>query len=308
LSDKPSLYPTTWRPSTLKEILNRQYEPPPWIIKDLLPKDAGTLASGLPHSTKSLSWLGASIESVVNQTVWGHFDASKVRRSLFIETEDPRWLVEDRIRGFATGLGLDPSDLSDLGFGLACTGPFHLITSQIQVQKLIEEWEPDWVVLSTLQGLIQGADWAEQKDMGPVNAAIVRLQRICPLVVVTHSPRGGQRRAAGTVTQDANYLTLMHFEKYKREDGTYISVLGDSKMGSELDFNLKLEVVESDGRSQVRSLQYVPISMSKRDRVLQLIVQHPGADPSALALLAGCTKRYVQEIMKEEGVANKYRN
>lgn len=144
--------------------------------------------------------------------------------------------------------------------------------------------------------------------MGAVNAAIVRLQRICPLIVVTHSPRGGQRRAAGTVTQDANYLTLMHFEKFKREDGTYISVIGDSKMGSELDFNLKLEVADHEGRSQVRSLKYVPLSISKREQVLRLIVQHPDADTGAIALLAGCSKRYVQEIMKEEGVANKYRN
>ncbi len=299
----PALFPASWRPSPLKEILNRQYVPPPWVLRDLLPKSAGLLCSGLPHASKSLSWLAACIESVTHHKVWGRFDASSVKRALFIETEDPPWLVEDRVRGIADGLGLKSHDLNDLGFGLACTGPFNLVAEQIKLAKLIESFEPDWVVLSTLQGLIQGLDWNEQKDMGAVNAALVRLQRLCPLVNITHSPRGGQRRAAGSITQDANYLTLMHFEKQLRNGHTYINVEGDSKMGSELLFDLRLNISDiNDGdttRTQVKGVVYEYESLSKKERVIEAIVQHPTADASAIAIICDCSERYVFTIIKE---------
>ena len=265
-----ALFPAAWRPAPLKEILNRQYEPPPWILEDLLPSEAGLLCSGLPHAGKSLNWLAAGIESVVKHTVWGKFKAPKVRRMLYIETEDPRWLVEDRVRGLTQGFGLSTHDLDDIGFGLACTGPFNLFQCQVQLTKLVESFEPDWVVLSTLQGLLQGRDWKEQKDMGDVNAILVKLQRLVPLVVLTHSPREGQRRAAGSVTQDANYLTLMHFEKFTRNQKTYVSVEGDSKMGAELQFELRMdmaEVTDADRtRTQVRRISY-EFQVSKRELV-----------------------------------------
>ena len=218
---------------------------------------------------------------------------------LFIETEDPRWLIEDRIRGLADGLGLNAHDLEDCGFGLACTGPFNLVHSQIMLSKLIDDFKPDWVVLSTLQGLIQGLDWNEQKDMGAVNAALVRLQRQCPLVVITHSPRGGQRRAAGTITQDANYLTLLHFEKQIKNGQTFINVEGDSKMGSELLFDLKLDIVDLGDRTQVRRVGFEYQALSKRERVAQAIIAHPNSDPAAIALICECSKRYVYELMEE---------
>jgi len=298
----PALYPASWRPAPLKEILNRQYEPPPWILEDLLPSEAGLLCSGLPHSGKSLNWLAAGMESVINHTVWGKFRAPGVKRMLYIETEDPQWLVEDRVRGLAHGYGLNPHDLNDIGFGLACTGPFNLVQSQTQLAKLIEGFEPDWVVLSTLQGLLQGRDWKEQKDMGDVNAILVKLQRIVPLVVLTHSPRDGQRRAAGSITQDANYLTLMHFEKFTRNQKTYVSVEGDSKMGAELEFELRMDMAEiTDGdriRTQIRKISY-EYQFSKRDLVLEALVHHPTADAAAIAVMCECSERYVRDLKRE---------
>jgi hypothetical protein len=54
--------------------------------------------------------LAACLEAVVFHKVWGHFDAAAVKRALFNETEDPRWLVEARIGGIAKGLLLAPGD------------------------------------------------------------------------------------------------------------------------------------------------------------------------------------------------------
>lgn len=305
MPDNPLIYPASWRPSSLKEILNRAYEPPPWVVAPLLPKHAGLLCSGQPHAGKSLMWLAAGMESCIKHTVWGKYDASSVRRMLFVETEDPRWLVEDRVRGLAQGFGLDPDeDLSRYGFGLACTGPFNLLSSYIQLERLIEEWQADWVVLSTLQGLIAGRDWNEQKEMGDVNAILVRLQRKCPAVVITHSPKSGLRRAAGTITQEANYLTLMHINKRIQASVVVLDVEGDSKMGAELNFNLAVTLSQvsdlNSERSQVHTVLHDSSDEVLRYRVLNWHSEHPDDDAETIAVICGCSKRYVYKVLAEK--------
>jgi len=171
-------YPEVWKPRSLEDILSRTPEPPPWVIEGLLPAESGILCSGQPHAGKSLIFLYAALESVLKHTVWQKFPCPKVNRVLFIETEDPRWLVERRVHGFAKGLGIEPGeDLEKIGFFVSCPGPFKLLDNKEALTDLIKEVNPDWVVLSTLQGLIPGLDWSQQKDMSNVNAIMVELQR-----------------------------------------------------------------------------------------------------------------------------------
>jgi hypothetical protein len=118
--------PKGWVVRDLGDALQGSGQKPPWIIEDLLLAETATQISAHPHSMKSLAWLAAAIESVATQTVWGHFDASAVSSSLFIESEDPQWLVEERIRGIAAGLGL--SGVEDApGFHYLRAGPFDLV-------------------------------------------------------------------------------------------------------------------------------------------------------------------------------------
>jgi hypothetical protein len=238
-------YPAEWRPRSLKEIANRAWETPhsiPWVIKDILAAQSALLCSGQPHATKSIDWLAACIEAAVKHTVWGKFDASAVKRTLFIETEDPEWLVENRVVSLMKGLGLKQTDdLEKYGFFFSATGPFDLVKTEKQLRALIDSVKPDFTVLSTLQGLVPGRSLSEQKDMSEPNAMVVNLAKLTPMIVITHSPRDSSvRRSYGAITQDANYLTLMHFEKDVKGDETTIHVTGDSKLGTELDFKIRM--------------------------------------------------------------------
>src|SRR2546425_7479398 len=87
--------PEGWEILDLGDALAGRENKPPWIIKDLLLADTATQVSAHPHSMKSLAWLEAAIEAPARQTVWGHFDASAVQRTLFIESEDSRWMVAE---------------------------------------------------------------------------------------------------------------------------------------------------------------------------------------------------------------------
>jgi hypothetical protein len=214
-----------WNVFTYLNAQQSQLTEPPWKIKGLVVEGGATQVSAHPHGMKSLSWLNAALESVTLHTVWRHFDASSVQCVLYIESEDPQWLVEARIRGIAKGLGLDPN-MEQPGFHYICPGPFDLVKEEESLRELFSKYHPDYVVLSTLQNLLAGRDWISQKDMQPVNALIVRLSRICPLVVLTHSPWDSEkRRAAGTITQFANFAVTMHYQK--------ITPGGDTKPGAE---------------------------------------------------------------------------
>jgi hypothetical protein len=112
---------------------------PPWIIRDLLLGGSATLVSGLPRSMKSLSLLGACLDAIVTGRVWGRFDAPDIKRLLFIETEDPEWMVASRIQGLVKGLGLkDPIEIP--GFNYSCVGPFDLLGNKDGLRRLIDRY------------------------------------------------------------------------------------------------------------------------------------------------------------------------
>jgi hypothetical protein len=277
----------------------------PWIVESLLAEESGTLVAALPHAMKSLAWLAACVESVTTHKVWGHFDASGVEDSLFIETEDPWWLVEARIRGIAKGLNLAASAQVP-GFHYVCPGPFDLVGQEKNICAQIERHKVNFIVISTLQSLLGGRAWGKQEDMQPLMAMVVRLARACPVVVLTHSPWDRkQRRAAGTVTQAANFLTNIHFEKFVNHQSgeTYAHVVVDSKAAArETDFSLKL-LTEGDPSdpTSVRGIEYVGEGWPKgiaKDAVLAALEADPEADLGEIADRAGVSRRYVQRIAK----------
>src|SRR5271165_6362941 len=241
---EPALHlPPGWHVRDLSDAIAGTGQKPPWVIEDLLLARSATQVSAHPHSMKSLAWLAACLESVAAHKVWGHFDASSVKSSLFIESEDSRWVLEQRLRGISKGLGLKGAEDAP-GFHYLRTGPFDLVGMETTLAQILDHYRPDFAVLSTLQSLLAGRSWKEQQDMQPVNSLIVRLaDQYCPIVLITHSPWDTrQKRAIGTISQAANFLTSLHFEKTSNGDGTFVHVTLDSKLGAEeSDFTLKLE-------------------------------------------------------------------
>jgi len=128
------------------------------------------------------------------------------------------------------------------------------------------------------------------------------------LFLVTHSPWDRrQKRAAGSVTQTANFVTAIHYQKQvARKSGmTFVHVSVDSKAGAlETDFSLKLE---TDGSprdpSSVRQIVYTGKGWPKgagREAILAELEADPDASTKEIAERADVTERYVQRIIKEE--------
>jgi hypothetical protein len=296
--------PPEWRPRSLAEILSRDYVEPRWIIDGLLLEKSALLTSGQPHSGKSLNWLAAAIESVSTRIIWGKFASPNVQRVLYIETEDPDVVVEQRVRELAKGLAIDPKSPPE-GFRLICTGPFEIVKMEAELNALIDLHKPDWVVISTLQGLLGDRDWKEQSEMSAVNATFVRLSRRCPLVVITHSTWDKKnKRAAGSITQAANFLTLVHFDKKIAAGVTKTVVCLDCKLGQNEQFDLILETAQVPGRDQpeLRRVRYAgEHAPTQAEEIRAYTKGHPNASPREVSQAVGCSYEHARKVMKQPG-------
>jgi hypothetical protein len=295
-----------WRVRSFQDALKGS-PTPPWVIQDVLLAESATLVSAQPHAMKSLSLLAASLEAVATHKVWGHFAAPSIDSVLFLETEDPPWMVESRIRGLAKGLGLAESDPVQ-GFHYACVGPFDLLQEKKRIASIVKDCAPKFIVLSTLQNLLKGKDWNSQADMQPVMAELVEMSRGCPLFLVTHSPWDKKaRRTAGTVTQTANFMTAMHYKKTidKNSREANVDVVVDSKAGAlETHFSLKLEIDGTNSRDPgaVRRVFYAEAGKSAgndRAAIIQALENDPEPTTAEVAEVVGCTQRYVQQVRRE---------
>lgn len=232
----------------------------------------------------------------MGQKVWGHFSVTSVTRTLFLETEDPQWMLTQRIQHLANGMGIKASDVPEAGcFVLGCLGPFDLVAMERNLKSVIEKYKPDFTVLSTLQGLLAGRDWTKQDQMGPVNALLVNISKdYSPLISITHSPWDKkQQRAAGTVTQVANFPTTCHYQKFLAHGETYTSVKIDSKLGGD-DPKFKLHLTKANDSS----VRFVYEQHADKAEIAKYIADHPNETATDLADMFGISERYARTLKK----------
>src|SRR5262249_21666052 len=114
----------------------------------------------------------------------------------------------------------------------------------------------------TLQNILEGRDWTQQREMADVMARLVETARRCAMVLLTHSPHDQrQKRAAGTITLGANCATHIHYEKVLDRNArkSYVNLAVDSKSGAEdTEFALELlrDPADPDEVSSVRGFQF----------------------------------------------------
>lgn len=281
--------PSTWKFKTLKEILeNPPPLDPPWRIRGMMADGCGTQISSHPHGMKSYTWLQAMIEASLGLPIWGHFESIAIKKTLFLETEDPELMVAQRVHRLAMGMNIKASDCENCSFVMGNLGPFDLVACRDYIKRLFDHYKPDVAVLSTLQGLLGGRDWKEQSQMQDVNALLVQIaHEYCPLTVITHSPWDPKlKRSAGSVTQAANYQTLMHYEKFS----SYIKVRLDSKLDESSQFRIKIVNMEGDG------LKFHWAIMDGQEAINQYLLDHPNETSQQIAEHFGCSDRYIRKL------------
>jgi hypothetical protein len=213
----------------------------------------------------------------------------------FVETEDSRAVIQNRIKGLLRGLGIDrlPN-----GFSYQRIGSHNLVKNfdEFRAGVLAPDKKgvtPKLVVISTLHNLIPGVDLKNPGgDLSVLNSFWTRLSDDCPTVLLTHSPHSGEKRAIGGVMQQANFESSLHFVKSR--DGRSITLTPDSKLsGDEKPFRLRIDV--EDG--EVRRFVYAP--PTKGEQVREYIAANPDATTGEIADALECSKKTVQRAIKE---------
>jgi RecA-family ATPase len=271
-----------WGIGSLAEAIASKMEKPAEVIKGgILLQASANLTSGQQHAMKSYAWLAAAIEAATRQTVWGSLPAPDVKRTIYIEIEDPKWMVEKRVKKIAKGLGLTTAEIRNSGFEYVAVPPFNLKTPQQEkrLTTLIKTLRPDFMVISTLQATLNGGeDMRQQQDMAPVMQAVLRLSRLCPSVLLTHSPRNNrQKRAYGAVTQDANFATLVHFTKSTKKKNTIVATLDSKELAATDDFEIKVIDTPNGG------IKFECVGTPVQNQVAKFIRDNPTMSGRAIA-------------------------
>src|SRR5437588_1667863 len=290
----------------ISDALKGESEPFPWAIEGLIVQGSANCVSGHPHAMKSFNMLAGCIELAHTQTLWDKFKAPNIKSTLYIETEDPKPLLEARIRGLLRGFGIE--DVEQLPtFHYARLGPFDLVEMKDHLIELINHFKPDFVVLSTLQGLLGNRAWNQQQDMSAVNALFVKIGGMLPgaLMVITHSPLDTDaRRPAGTITQLANYATAIHFRKAGSAGQTHIDVQVDSKIGcEETNFTLDVTLSKSpEGENEVRKIECAKTMRLTKKQILVEVFKEQGLTAKTKDVVDAVTAR----LSKGDTVSTKY--
>jgi AAA domain len=294
-----------FRVYSLSDAFEEDPEQQHWLIEGILQKDAAAITSGKPHARKSLSWLACAIEAVTKGTCWGQHKVHAVRSVLFLEAEDSKNLLKKRIRGLAKGQAIDHKNLSGDGFFWMRTGRFDLVKRKGQLLDVLDRIKPNLLILSTLQAFVAGRDLNEQKEMSDVMDVIADIvSRYCSVVLITHSPQAkNSKRAIGTITQEANFATILYFEKKAADHGVAVTkVKLDTKDGESREFALRLgvRVLGKNGSGQdeteVRTVEVMPAS--KAELVRKALADDPDAPAAVIAQQVGCNPSYVYQIIE----------
>jgi len=294
-----------WEPRDWKTILTNPTPPTLYVIEGLLGQQSGAFIAGKPHAMKSLSTLYGSLEVLTKGTFWG-LKAHGVERVVFLETEDPRIVVEQRIRELSKGLDVDPENVPD-GFVLLTPGRIDLGNAQTQatLYRKLREHKPDIAVFSTLQGMLGEQDWNQQSDMSPIHAFVMLICReICPVILITHAPQDKkQRRPIGSISQSANYLVVGHVSKWITPKGEQqISLELDSKLGGQKEFTLRLV---TDGQ-EIRGFEQGKSEHGRKEDILELHELEPELKPQEIADRLAVSVQYVRRVLAESKLRKKH--
>jgi len=288
-----------WGIGSLAEAIASRMEKPAEVIGGgILLQASANLTSGQPHAMKSYAWLAAAIEAATRQTVWGSLPALDVKRTIYIEIEDPKWMVEKRVKKISKGLGLTAQEIRNSGFEYMAVPPFNLKNPQEEkrLTTLIKTLRPDFMVISTLQATLSGEDMRQQQDMAPIMQAVLRLSRLCPSVLLTHSPRNTKlKRAYGAVTQDANFATLVHFTKSMKKKNTIVATLDSKELATEGTFEIKVIDTPNGG------IKFECIGTPVQNQIKKMIQDNPNMTGRAIARqlnLPTSTVAYVKRQLK----------
>jgi len=134
---------------SLREVMDEPDTPVPYVIQGWLAARDFVVVGGEPGTGKSVFALDLAIALSSGTEFLGSFRPDKQQTVLYLDEEMDRQLARRRIRQLVGGRQLEPEDLAMHYFNSSGLN-LDRAESRLQFRVLLEQHEPDWVVLDSL--------------------------------------------------------------------------------------------------------------------------------------------------------------
>lgn len=168
-------------------LMNMEFEPFSWCVEDIIPETGIGILSGQPGSGKTwLSLLQACC--IASGKKWFGYETKK-KRVLYIDEENIKKSIQDRLKMIVSGHNFTSEELKDLHF---MSNQGLNIDDDELIEKLkekIEELEPGVIYIDMLDNIHNAKN---ENDAGEINKLISKLKEIVRVydvvfVLLTHN-------------------------------------------------------------------------------------------------------------------------
>ena len=176
------------------DIFNATYDPVEWVIQDLFPMRAKTIAVGDFEAGKSYFTLGAALSIASGKTEYLGFTIKKQRKVLYVDLENGHQETIKRVHKLSKGHGIDIEMCRDTFGLLTKPGDFEDVFPMIEAQ--VEVFCPDVIIIDNLYQLSGSSNIADADKIKPLLTRIenLRSQKESAIILVHHFNKNTQEQ------------------------------------------------------------------------------------------------------------------
>lgn len=216
-----------------RDVLTARDSTPGWLVEHFWMQSSHGAIAGEPKSFKSTLAMDLAVSVASGKPFLGKYAVMQTGPVLYIQNENARWIMRDRLEKIASNKGL-VGHVSHHRDGLSVRWPpavpIQMINQQSfmlsdplhlkQLEELVESMKPALIIFDPLYLMFDG-DINSARELSPVLTWLLEMRNVhsCAVIVIHHwkkassegSQRGGQRMLGSTTLhgwiESAWYIT-----------------------------------------------------------------------------------------------------
>ncbi|MDE2020737.1 MAG: bifunctional DNA primase/polymerase [Patescibacteria group bacterium] len=193
----------------------QKFQPPEWLLQDILPKNGTIQLTGPPKSFKTFLALDIALGISVGQETFGQVPAAAP--TVYIAGENAPSIALKHVPAWRLARGIE----GKIPFWIVRTMPRAAVLEEIQ--EAAEEIrktgiQPALIAIDTATRALRGLDENSAKDMGLFSAACEYLQREthATILVIRHTGKDTARGGRGSNVLEGDFDTIISVARYEK--------------------------------------------------------------------------------------------
>ncbi|MDE2020018.1 MAG: bifunctional DNA primase/polymerase [Patescibacteria group bacterium] len=201
----------------------RKFQPPQWLLKDILPRNGTVQLVGPPKSFKTFLALDIALGITTGQETFGQIP--EIGSVVYIAGENAHAIALKHVPAWRLARGIE----GDIPFWIIPTMPRAAEFEEVKeagAEIFKASIKPALIVIDTATRALRGLDENSAKDMGLFSAACEYLQRETGATIMTirHTGKNAARGSRGSNVLEGDFDTLMTAERQEKSLLVKISI------------------------------------------------------------------------------------